>query len=119
MEEAAPVHTPEPFASPGKLSIAALPFEVLSANPEQKYFSGGMAEDLMTDLSKFSNLDVAARYSSFSFKDQMRAVWEAAEKLGVSHILEGKASNPAPPKRSASTRSICKRITWLPSHPVD
>jgi adenylate cyclase len=61
----------------------------MSGDTEQEYFSDGMAEDLITDLSKISNLYVAARNSSFSYKGQMRDVREVAEGLGVSFILEG------------------------------
>ena len=60
-----------PASSAEKPSIAVLPFDNLSGDPEQQYFSDGMAEDLITDLSKISNLSVAARNSSFSFKGQM------------------------------------------------
>ena len=52
-------------------SIAVLPFDNMSGDPEQEYFSDGMAEDLITDLSIIANLSVAARNSSFSFKGQM------------------------------------------------
>ena len=76
-------------ASADKPSIAVLPFDNLSVDAEQEYFSDGMAEDLITDLSKISGLAVAARNSSFSFKGQMPDVREVAEKLGVAYILEG------------------------------
>ena len=76
-------------ADADKPSIAVLPFDNLSADPEQEYFSDGMAEDLITDLSKISNLSVAARNSSFSFKGQMPDVKEVAGKLGVAVVLEG------------------------------
>jgi TolB-like protein/Tfp pilus assembly protein PilF len=78
-------------ASPdaGKPSIAVLPFDNLSGDAEQEYFSDGMAEDLITDLSKISGLSVAARNSSFSFKGQMPDVRDVAEKLGVAFVLEG------------------------------
>ena len=72
-----------------KPSIAVLPFENMSGDPEQEYFSDGMAEDLITDLSNISDLYVAARNSSFSFKAQMPYVQEVAEKLGVRFVLEG------------------------------
>jgi adenylate cyclase len=72
-----------------KPSIAVLPFDNLSDDPQQEYFSDGLAEDLITDLSKISNLSVAARNSSFSFKGQMPDVKDVAEKLGVTFILEG------------------------------
>lgn len=76
-------------ALPDRPSIAVLPFDNMSGDTEQEYFSDGMAEDLITDLSKISNLYVAARNSSFSYKGQMRDVREVAEELGVSFILEG------------------------------
>jgi adenylate cyclase len=72
-----------------KPSIAVLPFDNLSGDPEQEYFSDGMAEDLITDFSKISNLYVAARNSSFLFKGQMPDVRDVAEKLGVAYVLEG------------------------------
>ena len=70
-------------------SIAVLPFDNMSGDPEQEYFSDGMAEDLITDLSKIPNLFVAARNSSFSFKGQRPDIREVSEKLGVSLVLEG------------------------------
>jgi TolB-like protein len=73
----------------GKPSIAVLPFVNLSADPEQEYFSDGMAEDLITDLSKISGLSVAARHSSFTFKARSANVKEVAKRLGVAFILEG------------------------------
>jgi TolB-like protein len=74
---------------PDKPSIAVLPFDNLSNDPEQEYFSDGMAEDLITDLSKISGLFVVARNSSFAFKGQAVDVKGVAEQLGVRHILEG------------------------------
>ena len=77
------------LALPDKPSIAVLPFDNMSGDPEQEYFSDGMAEDLITDLSKISNLSVAARNSSFSFKGQMPDIKDVVEKLGVTFVLEG------------------------------
>ena len=74
---------------PGKPSIAVLPFNNLSADPEQEYFSDGMAEDLITDLSKVSGLSVTARHSSFAFKGRSADVRDVAKTLGVAFILEG------------------------------
>ena len=88
LPDAAPAGNAAP-PLPDKPSIAVLPFDNLSGDPEQEYFSDGMAEDLITDLSKISNLYVAARNSSFSFKGQMPDVREVAEKLGVAYVLEG------------------------------
>ena len=79
----------KPTPLPDKPSIAVLPFDNMSGDPEQEYFSDGMAEDIITDLSKISGLFVVARNSSFAFKGQTIDVKEVAEKLGVKHILEG------------------------------
>ena len=83
-----PVST-APARPPGKPSIAVLPFDNLSGDPEQEYFADGMAEDLITDISKISSLFVVARNSSFAFKGQTIDVKAVAEKLDVKHILEG------------------------------
>jgi TolB-like protein len=86
-------HASEPQAThpqpPDKPSIAVLPFDNMSGDPEQEYFSDGMAEDLITDISKISGLFVIARNSSFAFKGQAIDVKEIAGRLGVKHILEG------------------------------
>jgi adenylate cyclase len=72
-----------------KPSIAVLPFDNMSNDPDQEYFSDGMAEDLITDISKISGIFVTARNSSFAFKGQTVDVKEIAQKLGVKHIVEG------------------------------
>ncbi len=72
-----------------KPSIAVLPFENMSGDPEQEYFSDGMSEDLITDISNISGLFVIARNSSFAFKGKALDVKDIAEQLGVKHILEG------------------------------
>ena len=77
------------FPLPGKPSIAVLPFTNLSDDPSQEYFADGMAEDLITDLSKISGLFVIARNSSFSYKAQQVKVRQVAEELGVRYVLEG------------------------------
>ncbi len=74
---------------PDKPSIAVLPFDNLSDDPQQEYFSDGMAEDLITDISKISGVSVTARNSSFAFKGQTVDVKEIAKQLGVKHIVEG------------------------------
>jgi TolB-like protein/Flp pilus assembly protein TadD len=84
---------------PGKPSIAVLPFDNLSGDPEQEYFSDGMAEDLITDISKISGLFVIARNSSFAFKGQTVDVKDIAEQLGVKHILEGSVRKMGPKLR--------------------
>jgi adenylate cyclase len=80
--------TDEPLVS-DMPSIAVLPFDNMSGDPEQEYFSDGMAEDLITDISKISGVSVTARNSSFAFKGQAVDVKEIAKKLGVRHIVEG------------------------------
>jgi TolB-like protein/class 3 adenylate cyclase/predicted Zn-dependent protease len=74
---------------PDKPSIAVLPFANMSDDPAQEYFADGMAEDIITDLSKISGLFVIARNSSFSYKGQSVKVRQAAQELGVRYVLEG------------------------------
>ncbi len=70
-------------------SICVLPFVNMSGEPEQEYFSDGISEDITTDLSKVSALEVVARNTAFSFKGQNPNVQEVAKQLAVSHVLEG------------------------------
>ena len=76
-------------ALPEKPSIAVLPFQNMSGDPEQEYFSDGMTEDLITDLSKVSGLFVIARNSSFAYKGRSVKVQEIGRDLGVRFVLEG------------------------------
>ncbi|HKX99920.1 MAG TPA: TIR domain-containing protein [Steroidobacteraceae bacterium] len=73
----------------GSTSICVLPFVNMSADAEQEYFSDGITEDLITDLSKISSLGVIARNTSFTFKGQSVEARSLGLELGVSHILEG------------------------------
>jgi adenylate cyclase len=66
-----------------------LPFQNMSGDPEQEYFSDGISEDITTDLSKISALRVIARNTAFTFKGQSVNVCDCARKLSVSHVLEG------------------------------
>jgi adenylate cyclase len=77
------------LALPDKPSIAVLPFQNMSGDPEQEFFSDGMTEDLITDLSKVSALFVIARNSSFSYKGRSVKVQEIGRDLGVRFVLEG------------------------------
>jgi adenylate cyclase len=70
-------------------SICVLPFQNMSGEAEQEYFSDGISEDIITDLSNVSALSVVARNTSFTFKGESLDVKEVAQKLGVSHVLEG------------------------------
>jgi len=72
-----------------KRSVCVLPFANMSGDPEQEYFSDGISEDITTDLSNVSALEVIARNTAFTFKGQSVDVSEIAQKLGVSHVLEG------------------------------
>jgi adenylate cyclase len=87
---------PEPFGNDpasvtifDKPSIAVLPFENMSGDPEQEYFADGISEDIITALSKFEWLPVIARNSSFSFKGQALDIREIGRSLSVRYILEG------------------------------
>ena len=77
-----------PQASEQK-SIAVLPFENMSGDPEQEYFADGIAEDLITALSKVSELFVIARNSTFTYKGQAVKVEQVSDELGVKFVLEG------------------------------
>lgn len=72
-----------------KNSIAVLPFENLNKDPDQDYFSDGMTDDLITDLSNISGLSVIARNAVFSYKGRSIKAQQITEELGVTHILEG------------------------------
>jgi adenylate cyclase len=74
---------------PDKPSIAVLPFTNISSDSEQEYFSDGITEDIITDLSKVSGLFVIARNSSFAFKGQATDVTQVGRALGVRYVLEG------------------------------
>ena len=86
---AASERSPESLALPEKRSIVVLPFENMSGDPEQGYFSDGITEDIITELSKFRSLFVIARSSSFSFRGQSPEVKEVSRRLGVRYVVEG------------------------------
>jgi adenylate cyclase len=74
---------------PARVAICVLPFANMSGDPEQEYFSDGISEDIITDLSKVSALSVTSRNSSFVFKGRHVDVLKVASDLKVNHILEG------------------------------
>ena len=74
---------------PDKPSIAVLPFDNMGGDREQEYFSDGMTDDLITDLSKISGLFVIARNSVFTYKGKPVKVQQVAQELGVRYVLEG------------------------------
>src|SRR6516225_9702486 len=81
--------TESPPPLPDKPSIAVLPFENMSGDSEQEYFADGIAEDVLTTLSKIQELLVIARNSSFVFKGQARDIREIGRMLGARYVLEG------------------------------
>jgi adenylate cyclase len=72
-----------------RASVCVLPFINMSGEPEQEYFSDGITEDIITDLSKVSALSVVARNTAFTFKGESVDVKEVAKTLGVTYVLEG------------------------------
>jgi TolB-like protein/Tfp pilus assembly protein PilF len=74
---------------PADASIAVLPFVNMSGNPADEYFSDGLAEELLTSLTRISGLKVAARTASFQYKNRTGDISEIARQLHVAHILEG------------------------------
>jgi adenylate cyclase len=76
-------------ALPDRPSIAVLPFDNISGDPEQEYFADGLVEDIITTLSKLAGLRVIARNSSFVYKGRTVDIREVAKQLGVNYVLEG------------------------------
>ena len=81
--------TEEALPLPDKPSIAVLSFDNIGGNPEQEYFSDGITEDIITELSKISGLFVIARHSSFVYKGQSVSLRQVGQELGVRYVLEG------------------------------
>jgi adenylate cyclase len=79
----------EPLPLPDKPSIAVLPFVNMSGDPEQEHFSDGIAEDIITELSRFHSLFVIARNSSFHYKGRSPKVQDIGRELGVQYVAEG------------------------------
>jgi adenylate cyclase len=80
---------------PDKPSIAVLPFQNMSGDPEQEYFADGMVEEIITALSRFKSLFVIARNSSFTFKGKAVDIKEVGRRLGVRYVLEGSVRKAA------------------------
>jgi TolB-like protein/class 3 adenylate cyclase/Tfp pilus assembly protein PilF len=79
----------KPLALPDKPSIAVLPFQNMSGDPEQEYFADGMVEEIITALSRFHWLFVIARTSTFAYKSRTVDVKQVSRELGVRYVLEG------------------------------
>lgn len=82
-------------AAQDKPSIAVLPFDNMSGDPDQGYFADGITEDIITDLSKVSGLFVIARNSSFAYKGMARDIRKVSQELGVRYVLEGSVRRAA------------------------
>ncbi len=83
------VSQPRALPLPDKPSIAVLPFQNMSGDPEQEYFADGMVEDIITALSRFKSLFVIARNSSFTYKGRAVDIKQVGRELGVRYVLEG------------------------------
>ncbi|MDP6831238.1 MAG: adenylate/guanylate cyclase domain-containing protein [Alphaproteobacteria bacterium] len=81
--------TGETLPLPNKPSIAVLAFDNMSGDPEQEYFADGIAEDIITALSRFHQFHVIARNSSFTYKGQAVNIGQAGQELGAQYIVEG------------------------------
>jgi TolB-like protein len=79
----------KPLSLPDKPSIAVLPFQNMSGDPEQEYFADGMVEDIITALSRFGELFVIARNSTFTYKGKAVDIGQVGRELGVRYVLEG------------------------------
>jgi TolB-like protein/class 3 adenylate cyclase len=89
------VSQPQALPLPDKPSIAVLPFQNMSGDPEQEYFADGMVEDIITALSRFKALFVIARNSSFTYKGRAVDVKQVGRELGVRYVLEGSVRKAA------------------------
>src|SRR5262245_38751981 len=76
-------------ALPDRPSIAVLPFENMSGDPDQEYFADGLTENIITALSRFRDLFVIARHSSFTYKGKAARIPDVCRELGVRYVLEG------------------------------
>jgi adenylate cyclase len=85
----------KPLALPDKPSVAVLPFDNMSADPEQGYFADGLVEDIITALSRFRSLFVIARNSSFTYKGKAVDIKQIGRELGVRYVLEGSVRRAA------------------------
>jgi adenylate cyclase len=85
----------KPLPLPDKPSIAVLPFQNMSGDPEQEYFVDGMVEDIITALSNFKSLFVIARNSTFTYKGKAIDIKQVGRELGVHYVLEGSVRKSA------------------------
>src|SRR5256885_11259392 len=99
----------QPLPLPDKPSIAVLPFQNMSGEPEQEYFVDGMVEEIITALSRIRWLFVIARNSSFTYKGQAIDVTRIGRELGVRYVLEGSVRKAG--QRVRITAQLIEAIT--------
>jgi adenylate cyclase len=102
--------TPAPLALPSKPSIAVLPFQNMSGDPEQEYFADGVVEEIITALSRLRWLFVIARNSSFVYKGKAVDIRQVARELGVHYVLEGSV------RKAANRLRITGQLVERPGH---
>src|SRR5712672_984035 len=85
----------EPLVLPDRPSIAVLPFQNMSGDPDQDYFADGMVDEITTALSRFKSLFVIARHSSFTYKGKALDIRQVGSELGVRYVLEGSVRKAA------------------------
>src|SRR6516164_9639532 len=90
-----PAEGQKPLPLPDKPSIAVLPFQNMSGDPDQEYFADGIVEEIITALSRFKLLFVIARNSSFTYKGRAADVKQVGRELGVRYVLEGSVRKAA------------------------
>jgi adenylate cyclase len=90
-----PIDDAKPLALPDRPSIAVLPFQNMSGDPDQDYFADGMVDEITTALSRFNSLFVIARNSSFTYKGKAVDIKQVGRELGVRYVLEGSVRKAA------------------------
>jgi adenylate cyclase len=90
-----PAEALKPLPLPDKPSIAVLPFQNMSGDPEQEYFTDGMVEEIITALSRFESLFVIARNSTFTYKGKALNIKQVGRELGVRYVMEGSVRKAA------------------------
>jgi pimeloyl-ACP methyl ester carboxylesterase len=103
------------FAQSDMPSIAVLAFNNMSGDPEQEYFSDGISEDIITDLSKLSELRVIARNSTFTYNGKPVDVKQVGRELGVRYVLEGSVRKAGNRVVRAAAASTVRRHAECPS----
>jgi TolB-like protein/class 3 adenylate cyclase len=109
----------QPLALPEKPSIAVLPFQNMSSDPEQEYFADGMVEDIITALSRFKSLFVIARNSSFTYKGKAVDIKQVGRELGVRYVMEGSIRKAAGRVRITSQLIEASTGTHLWAEKID